>query len=128
PFHLEKGGDQKDDFVYNKDSALGVFLACIAEDPASRVYNIGTGVGATLQDFAETLRKTLPSPDIRIGPGLDFFNFPYPVSSVYDISRAREELGYEPQYDVDRGVRDYVRRLEELQSREVLSGNGAKAS
>src|ERR1700722_9203160 len=30
PFHHPAGGDAKDDFVYNKDSALGIYLATIA--------------------------------------------------------------------------------------------------
>ena len=48
PFHIAQGGDEKDDFIYNKDSALGIYLASIADNPKSRVYNIGTGVGLTL--------------------------------------------------------------------------------
>ncbi|MFL5090725.1 MAG: NAD-dependent epimerase/dehydratase family protein, partial [Xanthobacteraceae bacterium] len=43
PFRLAQGGDEKDDFIYNKDSARGIYLACMAENPKSRVYNIGTG-------------------------------------------------------------------------------------
>ena len=31
PFKLEHGGDDKDDFIYNKDSAHGIFLATMAE-------------------------------------------------------------------------------------------------
>ena len=30
PFHHPYGGDAKDDFIYNKDSALGVFQATLA--------------------------------------------------------------------------------------------------
>ena len=48
PFKLEQGGDDKDDFIYNKDSALGIYLATVADKIKSRVYNIGTGVGVTL--------------------------------------------------------------------------------
>ena len=49
PFELKQGGDDKDDFVYNKDSALGIYLAITADKIKSRVYNIGTGVGVTLR-------------------------------------------------------------------------------
>ena len=31
PFHHPVGGEAKDDFIYNKDSALGIYLATIAE-------------------------------------------------------------------------------------------------
>lgn len=117
PFRLAQGGDQKDDFVYNKDSALGIYLACISENPKNRVYNIGSGAGATLNDFAAAVRRHLPNADIEIGPGLDYFGSPTSAYSVYDISRARQELGYEPRYDVERGVADYLESLERLKLR-----------
>jgi UDP-glucose 4-epimerase len=115
PFHLAQGGDQQDDFIYNKDSALGIYLATVTENLKSRVFNVGSGVGATLHDFARILRRHLPSADIEIGPGLNFFNSPYPMSGIYDISRAREELGYAPQFDLDRGIADYLEGLKRLQ-------------
>ena len=117
PFRLPQGGDEKDDFVYNKDSAYGIYLACIAQNPNSRVYNIGTGVGVTLNDVARVIRKRLPNADIEIGPGLNFLGMPYPASSVYDISRARAELGYSPQYDLETGIADYLDSLERLKAR-----------
>ncbi len=114
PFRLPQGGDQKDDFIYNKDSALGIYLACTAGKLQNRVFNIGTGVGATLRDFERVLRRHLPKADIQIGPGLNFLNSPYPASGIYDISRAQKELGYKPQYDVERGVADYLQSLERM--------------
>jgi len=114
PFRLPQGGDQQDDFVYNKDSALGLYLATVAENLTNRVFNIGSGVGATLNDFARILRRYLPNADIDIGPGLNFFNSPYPMSGIYDISRARQELGYSPQYDLEKGIADYLQSLERL--------------
>ena len=116
PFHIAQGGDEKDDFIYNKDSALGVYLATIAENPKSRVYNIGSGVGSTLRDFERTLRKHIPNADIKIGPGLNFLGMPYPPHGVYDISRAREELGFKPEYDLDAGVADYLASLQRMKA------------
>ena len=92
------------------------YPSCTAENPNSRVYNIGTGVGVTLNDIARVIRKHLPRADIEIGPGLNFLGMPYPASSVYDISRARAELGYAPQYDLERGIADYLESLERLKA------------
>ena len=116
PFRLAQGGDEKDDFIYNKDSARGIYLACTADNPKSRVYNIGTGVGVTLNDVARVIRTHLPNADIEIGPGLNFLGMPYPASSVYDISRAQAELGYRPEYDLDKGIADYLATLERLKA------------
>ncbi|MGD9920902.1 MAG: NAD-dependent epimerase/dehydratase family protein [Pseudorhodoplanes sp.] len=117
PFRIAQGGDEKDDFIYNKDSALGIYLATIASDPKSRIYNIGSGVGSTLRDFERVLRKLLPNPDIEIGPGLNFLGMPYPAHGVYDVSRARDELGFRPEYDIERGVADYIESLRGMKAR-----------
>lgn len=116
PFRLSQGGEQQDDFTYNKDSALGIYLACIAENPKSRIYNIGSGAGATPRDIASALRRHLPKAEIEIGPGLDFFKLGYNAYAIYDIARAEAELGYKPQYDVERGVADYLDSLARLQT------------
>ena len=60
PFKLEQGGDDKDDFIYNKDSATGIYLATVAGKLKSRVFNIGTGVGVTLKDFATRHQEAHP--------------------------------------------------------------------
>ena len=57
PFKLERGGDDKDDFIYNKDSANGIYLATVAGKLKGRVFNIGTGTGVTLKDFASVIKK-----------------------------------------------------------------------
>jgi UDP-glucose 4-epimerase len=117
PFHLAQGGDEKDDFIYNKDSALGIYLATIADDPKSRVYNIGSGTGSTLRDFERALRRHIPDADITIGPGLNFLGMPYSPHGVYDTTRARDELGFRPAYDIEAGVADYLQSLETMKAR-----------
>ena len=114
PFRLAQGGDEKDDFIYNKDSALGIYLATMAKNLTSRVFNIGTGVGVTLKDVAAILRRHLPNAVIDVGPGLNFLGSPYPMHGVYDISRAQKELGYRPEFDLERGIADYLESLQRL--------------
>jgi UDP-glucose 4-epimerase len=116
PFHHPYGAEAKDDFIYNKDSALGVYLATTADKVPSRVYNIGSGEGLTLNDFAVAIRKHIPGADIKIGPGDNFLGMPYPPHGVYDVSRARKELGFKPEYDFDRAVGDYVDSLKRMRA------------
>ena len=113
-FRLDQGGEQKDDFIYNKDSALGIYLATVKTGLKSRIFNIGSGKGTTLNDFAASVRRHIPGADIDIGPGLDFLKGPYPMYSIYDVSRARSELGFEPEYDLDTGIADYVESLKRM--------------
>jgi UDP-glucose 4-epimerase len=114
PFRIDQGGDEKDDFTYNKDSAQGIYLACIAGRLKHRIFNIGTGVGVTLRDFERSVRRHIPNADIQIGPGLNFLGSPHPMSSIYDISRAKAELGYKPAFDLDAAVDDYFHSLKQL--------------
>jgi UDP-glucose 4-epimerase len=114
PFRIAQGGDEKDDFIYNKDSARGIYLATMVKNLDNRVFNIGTGIGVTLKDVAAILRKHLPNAVIDVGPGLNFLGSPYPMHGVYDISRARKELGYQPEYDLERGIADYLESLQRL--------------
>jgi len=114
PFKIEQGGDDKDDFIYNKDSANGIYLATVAGKLKSRVFNIGTGVGVTLRDFERVIKRHIPNAVMEVGPGLNFYGFPYPATSVYDITRAREELGYKPEYDLEKGITDYLASLKTL--------------
>ncbi len=120
PFRLAQGGEQKDDFIYNKDSALGIYLACIAENLQNRVFNIGSGVGMTLMDFAQIIQRYRPEAELDIGPGLNFFGLPYSLHGIYDISRAKQELGYAPAYDLEKGIGDYLQSLQRMGQ-----GNGA---
>lgn len=117
PFHHPQGGEAKDDFIYNKDSALGIYLAIVAEKVPSRVYNIGGGIGLTLNDFADVLRKKIPGADIKIGPGLNFLGMPYPPHGIYDVTRARDELGFKAEYDLERAIGDYIDSLKRMQAR-----------
>ena len=114
PVRHPQGAEQKDDLIYHKDSATGVVLACLSERPEHSVFNIGTGVGATLPDFANAVKKIYPRADIEIGPGLDYLMKHYNTYSVFDISRAKKELGFSPQFDVEKGVVDYIEMMNRL--------------
>ena len=65
------------------------------------------------------MKKLIPKAEIEIGPGDNFLGTPYPPHGVYDISRARTELGYAPEYDIERGVADYLESLKFMQARGI---------
>jgi len=114
PVKHPQGAEQKDDLIYHRDSANGVVLACLSEKPAHSVFNIGTGVGTTLLDFVRVVMRIYPKADIEIGPGLDYLMKGYGTYSVYDISRAEKELNFHPQYDIDKGIKDYIETMRRL--------------
>jgi len=114
PFRWPRGGDQKDDYIYYDDAAEGIVLATTVKNPKHRVFNIGTGKAFGLRDFAEAAKRHYPEFHAEIGPGLDHVGSGFITYSIYDISRAKEELGYTPQCDVETGVARYIEDMERL--------------
>jgi len=114
PVRLERGGDQLDDIIYVDDVAESLVLAAVAERLNRAAYNIGSGKGQTLRQFADAVRAAVPGADIEIGPGLNPMGFDVHYYAILDISRARDDLGYAPRFGLAEGVRDYVRSLREI--------------
>jgi nucleoside-diphosphate-sugar epimerase len=101
----EEIGDMKKDYTYVKDVAQGIFLAYEKEKPKYRLYNISGGKLIAIDEIVRAIRKVLPNVSVKVGPGAGEI-LPYP-----DISRARVDLNYEPQYDIERAIADYVEWL-----------------
>lgn len=113
PTKISRGGDQKDDMIYIKDVAHSIILACFAQNLRHNVFNIGTGKACRLEDLANAIKKIYPDAIFDIGPGLDYIGFG-PIYGIFDISRAKEELGYTPQFTLEEGVKDYIETMKYL--------------
>ena len=114
PTTVEQGGEQHDDMLYVEDVAEGVVGATLADRLDHDVYNIGSGRGSTLHDFAAAIRESLPAAEIGIGPGLDYLQMGVNYYSVFDIGRARDDFGYAPRYSLAEGVRHYIQTMDRL--------------
>jgi UDP-glucose 4-epimerase len=111
---IPQGGDQLNDAVYVGDVARSVYLAIKASTPRDWTFNIGTGRAWTPRDFLMAAAKLFPDHRIELGPGPSKLGRSKQSYCVFDISAAKKNIGYEPAYDVERGVRDYVATLERL--------------
>jgi len=97
------GGQQSNDFTGIKDIVQANILA-LESDRLNEVYNIGTGVELTTIRVFEILRdffKYNKEFDIRPQRTVDAQRF------AYDITKARNLLGYEPHYTFEQGLRDW---------------------
>lgn len=97
------GGQQSNDFCYLKDIIQSNILA-LESDRLNQIYNIGTGIELTTLRVFEIMRgffKYNKEFDIRPIRSVD------PQRFVYDISKARKLLGYEPKYTFEAGLRDW---------------------
>ena len=111
---IPQGGGQLNDAVYVGDVGRAVYLALKAPTPREWTFNIGTGKASTPRDFLSAAAKLFPNHKIELGSGPSKLGRSKQSYCVFDISAAERSLGYEPAYDVTRGVRDYVATLERL--------------
>ncbi len=100
-----KWGEQKRDFVYIKDVVKANLLAM--EKDLSGIFNIATGKARSFNEIIEILNREL-------GKNLEteYFDCPYDFYQEFtqaDITKARELLGYEPEYTLEEGIRDYLK-------------------
>ncbi len=106
PLTIYGDGLQTRDYVYVGDVARAVFLGATREIPPTgrvdaRAFNVGTGVGTSVVDLAKLVQAAAGS-DTEISfaprrPGEQ-------QESFLDASKARKELGWEPQVSLSEGL------------------------
>jgi len=85
-------GEQRRDFVHVSDIVTGNLLA-MKSDAARGIYNIGTGIGTSLNEIGDLLCRKI-NPDIEcIHAEEQAGELRY---SIADITRASRDLGYRP--------------------------------
>jgi len=100
--NVEKGRD----IIYVKDVVLAFVLA-LKNKEASGVYNIASGRYLTLRQEAEEIVRAF-SPSSQPSQIVLRPEKPNSVESfVYDISKARQDLGWAPQYTFAQMLQDY---------------------
>jgi len=110
---LESGGDQSLDHSHVEDVARGIRDLTYSENLKHTAYNIASGECFTIEEMASIIRDLVPGYRFHIGGGLLCYRegFPMPKKGRLDISRAREDFGYEPRYSLKDGLKQYVEHL-----------------
>jgi UDP-glucose 4-epimerase len=98
PVRIETGGDQVDDLMYIADAAAGIVAAALRPAPPAPLYNLSTGIGISLREFAAGVAAAIPGAAIEVGPGFEYMG-PDFVYGVMDPGLARAELGFEAEPD-----------------------------
>jgi nucleoside-diphosphate-sugar epimerase len=95
------------EYVYCKDIGRAIDLAATVPVPEKNVFNIAEGRVTQFEEILQIVKKLLPNCSVEIVPGAK------PVSRAQhlDISRAKKYLGWEPQYTMEQGFKDYIEEL-----------------
>jgi ADP-L-glycero-D-manno-heptose 6-epimerase len=92
------------DFIYIDDVIQANIKACTPRQNGT--YNVGTGIPRSFQEIADILQKEL-------GTDLETEYFPnphsgYQMNTQADISSTIRNLGFEPNYSLEKGIKAYI--------------------
>ena len=99
-------GKQTRDFIYVKDVVKANILA--AESKATGVFNIASGKAISIEELAYKIIE-IAGKNKNIKP---LYEKPRPGDikhSVADIFKAREKLGFQPNYSLEKGLNEIVK-------------------
>ena len=99
-----QGADNLFDFTHVDDVAQGLNLIC-DKRPKNQTYNITKGIARSLRYFTDLLYEKLNKK-----PNYTVERIPanYPIRGALDISKAQNELKYEPKFDLSEGLDDTI--------------------
>ncbi|MCC7377048.1 MAG: ADP-glyceromanno-heptose 6-epimerase [Verrucomicrobiales bacterium] len=103
-----RDGEHKRDFVYVKD-VVALTIAALGAAPGS-IFNCGSGSPFSFNEVIQELNRGLGT---SLEP--EYFENPYAFYQPHteaDMTKARNELKFQPQYPPARGIADYVATLE----------------
>ncbi|MEO1953579.1 MAG: ADP-glyceromanno-heptose 6-epimerase [Campylobacterales bacterium] len=104
------------DFIYIEDIIQANIKAMHPKQ--SGIYNVGTGKARSFQDIVDILQKEL-------GTNLECEYIPNPYIGSYqfhteaDIQTTKDELGYEPRFEMEDAIKDYVSEIKRVYKEEV---------
>jgi nucleoside-diphosphate-sugar epimerase len=101
-------GDQKRDFIYVDDvvSAYVEILDRAQNFEKSYIeYSIGSGISISIREIVELIRKLTFNSVTKTEFGAIKYRDNEIMQSVADISKAREEIQWFPQYDLETGLK-----------------------
>jgi len=101
---LDNGGHHQLDFTYVQDLAKGFVLAIENDKAINETFNMTRGEGRSIRELAETVAGLIPGTEMY-EKDVDVYR---PNRGALDITKARDLLGYAPQYSLEAGMREYV--------------------
>jgi UDP-glucose 4-epimerase len=94
------------DMIYAKDCGRAIALLQLAEGLNHPVYNVASGRATSNKELAEAIEKVIPGARTELRGGRD------PAGSHRDVhldlTRIRQDVGFQPAYDTEQAVADYV--------------------
>lgn len=109
-------GRQIRDFLFVKDAAMA--FVSLLDSAVTGAVNIGSGKGISIRDLVGTISQKIGK-DNLVQYGARPTNAGEPPELVADITRLRNEVGWQPQYSLDQSLDLTVQWWKSVLSREL---------
>jgi UDP-glucose 4-epimerase len=96
--------DDAIDVLYVKDCARAIALLQTADRLGHPTYNVGSSHATSNAEVVAAIKRAVPGTELPLEPGWS----PHGAVAYLDTARLRADTGFEPEYDLDRAVADYV--------------------
>jgi UDP-glucose 4-epimerase len=100
------------EYIYWKDIGRAVDIATQISMPKDSIFNAGNGYVTPFDDVVNAVRKLCPDVAFEIQNGTP----PKSKSNAMDITRAKEQLGWEPQYSIEEGFADFLEEMKQARA------------
>jgi UDP-glucose 4-epimerase len=111
PGLLGAGMPDVDELVYVDDLVDGIVAAASQESLPHHTYNLGGGRLTTAAEILETVARLYPGASVSRPTGDGTGGGRARIEQPMDITRARDELGYEIRHDLEAGIRDLAAKI-----------------
>ncbi len=98
------------EYVYYKDLGRALDKAATVNLSSPVTLNIGTGVVVKFDELVAIAQKLLPKLEVEMIPG----QTPRSARQPMVIAKAKDVLGWTPEFDIEAGFKDYVDELKKL--------------
>jgi len=103
---LGAGMPDVDELVYVRDLVGGILRAVDTPNLPHHTFNLGGGRLTTADDILTAVQAVVPGANVSRPAGDGTGGGRARIEQPMDISRARDELGYELKFDLEAGLRD----------------------
>lgn len=108
PLMLYEGGEERLDFTYIDDLVEGLYLAVFHPKAKNHTFNMTTGKGRMIKEFATLIKKVLPKTKIEVQSSLDPGDLARPKRGTLSIEKAKKLLGFRPKFSLETGIPTYI--------------------
>lgn len=113
PLTINGDGTDALDFTYIGDLVQGLVL-CIARSQArNQTFNLTYGAARSLNDMAKIVQQEFPNTEILFNPRDALM----PERGTLSVQKARDLIGYEPAFPLEKGFLNYISWYKDLFAR-----------